>query len=111
VLKHVDAQGLSCGGRRTIRCDDERSWLPDHWILISAQTQRHVGRLLQPGQKQPHQRTVVEDPADGLVTTVLAAQILLAEQNATSTPCIAQVQPGEGNECIAQGCPELQTLK
>ena len=54
---------------------------------------------------------MVENPADGLVITVLSAQVLLIEEHAATTSRIPQVQPGEGNQCVIQRRPEIKTLE
>ena len=66
---------------------------------------------MQPVEEQSHQRTVVEDPTDRLVTTVPLSQILLAEQQSTSAACIAQIQSGEGHQRVIESRPEIKTLK
>jgi hypothetical protein len=105
MLPTPNAPAFTGRRRRSIGSDHQAvgAW---YGSGTAAEMQLHMRRLLKSAEKNSHQRPVIKDPADPVVTAILQGQIISKEQNPTIRRKIAKVELFEGHQIIQEIIPK-----
>jgi hypothetical protein len=72
--------------------------------------QVHMRRFFKSAEKNSHQWSVIKDPSDPAVTSILQGQIISDKQHPTIRRKIAKVELFEGHQIIQEIIPKAQAL-